>query len=52
MRFNQSFIDEVMYMFDEERLPISQIAYGMNVSISEIELIICSQIANNIVEVV
>jgi hypothetical protein len=51
MRCDQSFIDEVMFLFDEERMPISSIASAMNVSIDVIDCIICCEIAYNTMEV-
>lgn len=52
MKYDKNFVEDVMFLFDEEREPISRIAYIMNVSIDEIDGIICSQIANNIMEIV
>ena len=52
MNYDQIFIDDVMFLFDEERQPVSQIAYIMNVPIDEIDMIICSQVANNVMEIV
>lgn len=52
MKYDKNFVEDVMFLFDEEREPISRIAYIMNVSIDEIDAIICSQIANNVSEVV
>lgn len=51
MKYDKTFIDDVMFLFDEERQPISRIAYIMNVSVDEIDMIICSQIANNTMEI-
>jgi hypothetical protein len=51
MKYDKSFIDEVMFLFDEERQPISEIAYTMNVSVDVVDNIICSEIANNMMEV-
>ena len=50
MIYDRNFIDDVMFLFDEEREPVSRIAFIMNVSIDEINKIICTEIANNIVE--
>ena len=52
MNYNLNFIEDVMFLFDEEREPISRIAYIMNISIDEVNNIICSEIANNVVEIV
>ena len=52
MMYSKEFIDDVMFLFDEEREPISRIAYIMNVSVDEIDRIICTEIANNMVEIV
>lgn len=52
MKYDKNFVEDVMFLFDEEREPISRIAFIMNVSIDEIDKIICSQIANNVSEVV
>lgn len=52
MSYDKVFIDDVMFLFDEEREPISRIAYIMNISIDEVNNIICSEIANNVVEIV
>lgn len=52
MSYDKVFVEDVMFLYDEERQPISQIAYIMNCSIDLIDKIICSQIANNIVEIV
>lgn len=52
MRYDKSFIEDVMFLFDEEREPISQIAFIMNCSIEDVEMIICSKIATDISEIV
>jgi hypothetical protein len=51
MTYNQEFIDDVLYLFNEDRQPISQIAYIMNCSIEDIDMIICNEISQNITEV-
>lgn len=52
MILTQQQIDDILFMFDEERQPISQIAYMLNFPISTIDEVICSRIANNILEIV
>lgn len=52
MSLTKDFIDDIMFLYDEERQPFSQIAYIMNCSIDTVNEVICSQIANNIVEIV
>lgn len=52
MKYDKNFVEDVMFLFDEEREPISRIAFIMNVSIDEIDAIICSQISNNVSEIV
>lgn len=51
MKYDDKFIEDVMFLFDEERQPISRIAYIMNCSIEDIDMIICSQVANNITDI-
>lgn len=52
MRPTQEFIDAVMTLYDEDREPISLIARTLNCSTDEVEFVICSQIANGIMEIV
>ena len=51
MKYDEKFIEDVMFLFDEERQPISRIAYIMNCPIEDIDMIICSQVANNITDI-
>lgn len=51
MKYNKTFIEDVMFLFDEEREPVSRIAFIMNCSIEDVEMIICSEIANNVSEI-
>lgn len=52
MRQTQEFIDAVMTLYDEDRQPISIIASTLNCPSEDVEYVICSQIANNITEIV
>jgi hypothetical protein len=49
--YSNELIDEVMFLYDEEREPMSRIAYIMNVPMSVVDEIICGQIAKFTVEV-
>ncbi len=51
-KYKKQFIEDVMFLYDEERLPLSQIAYTMDCSIDEVNDIICTEIAKFVVEVV
>jgi hypothetical protein len=51
-RFKKEFIDDIMFLYDEERQPISQIAYIMGCSVDKVNEVICSEIAKSVSEVV
>lgn len=52
MMLTKQMIDDIMTMFNEERLPISVIASNLKCSMSDVDAVICGSIANNIVEIV
>lgn len=52
MKYDKSFVEDVMFLFDEEREPVSRIAYIMNVPVEDIDMIVCSRIANTVSEIV
>lgn len=51
MIYSKEIVDDVMFLFDEEREPMSQIAFIMNMPMSDVDNIICSEIAKYTLEV-
>lgn len=50
--FTSEMIDVIMDLFDEERQPITQIAKTMKCTVDEVNEVICSRIANSVMEIV
>lgn len=51
MSYSKELVDEVMFLFDEEREPMSRIAYILNVPMRDVDNIICSEISKYTVEI-
>jgi hypothetical protein len=51
MKFDGSFVSDVMYLFDTRKEPLYRIAYIMNCDESVVEDIVMAEISKSVVEV-